>query len=117
MNTIPPIIIRMLIMFNLSIGSLRNIHAEMHTKNMAVDPIIFLSPIGICLNAQLPMVIPAEPRNDRAINLTRFPFGKRGCFLEYENRKVDRYPSMSGDIFISIMNLVDVINEFNFTCR
>ena len=116
MNTIPPIIIRMLIMFNLSIGSLRNIHAEMHTKNMAVEPIIFLSPIGICLNAQLPMVIPAEPRNDRAINLTRFPFGKRGCFLEYENRKVDIKVCLER-YFISIIDLVDVINEFNLTCR
>ena len=88
MNTIPPIIIRMLIMFNLSIGSLRNIHAEIQTKNIAVDPIIFLSPIGMCLNAQLPMVIPAEPRKDRAINLTRFPLGKIGCFLKLKNIKV-----------------------------
>ena len=82
MKMMPPIIIMILIMFNLSMGSLRNIHAEMQTKNIAVEPIIFLSPIGMCLNAQLPMVIPAEPRKERAINLNRLPLGKIGCFLE-----------------------------------
>jgi hypothetical protein len=37
--------------------------------------------MGMCLNAQLPIVILAVPNKDLAISLSRLPFGNIGCFL------------------------------------
>ena len=78
---IPPRTIKRLIMFNFPIGSLRNIQADRKTKKVAVEPIILRSPMGMCLNAQLPIVILAVPNKDLAISLSRLPFGNIGCFL------------------------------------
>ena len=81
----PPRTNIMFIIFNLSMGSFRNIHAEMQTKNVEVDPIILKSPIGMCRNAQFPTVIAAVPQIERPRSCKRLPFGKIGCFLEIHN--------------------------------
>ena len=72
-------------MFNFPIGSFRNIQADKKTKKVAVEPIILRSPMGMCLNAQFPIVILAVPKKDLATSLRRFPSGKIGCFLKDEN--------------------------------
>ena len=84
----PPRTNIMFIIFNLSMGSFRNIHAEMQTKNVEVDPIILKSPIGICRNAQFPTVIAAVPHIERPRSCKRLPFGKIGCFLEIYNNSI-----------------------------
>ena len=55
-------------MFKISIRSLRKTQAKMQAKKVADEPIILRSPIGICLKAQLPIVIAAEPNRERPMS-------------------------------------------------
>ena len=80
-------------------GSFRNIHAEMQTKNVEVDPIILKSPIGICRNAQFPTVIAAVPHIERPTSCKRLPFGKIGCFLEIHNNAKNLHNNFIQQLF------------------
>ena len=95
----PPRTNIMFIIFNLSMGSFRNIHAEMQTKNVEVDPIILKSPIGICRNAQFPTVIAAVPHIERPRSCKRLPFGKIGCFLEIHNNAKNLHNNFIQQLF------------------
>ena len=95
----PPRTNIMFIIFNLSMGSFRNIHAEMQTKNVEVDPIILKSPIGICRNAQFPTVIAAVPHTERPRSCKRLPFGKIGCFLEIHNNAKNLHNNFIQQLF------------------
>ena len=78
----PPITKSILIRFNLSIGSLRKIRADMQTKNVAEQDIILTSPRGICFMAKYPIVMPQVPIAPLPTSLSRLPDGKIGCFLK-----------------------------------